>query len=63
MDCQERDRLIEARTKASHGVYAALGNDRRRLDFLEDMQKARAAERDAAARLRNTAPNTTVEAI
>ena len=50
-DCSERDRLIEALTKAAHSVYAAVASDRRHLDFLEDVQRARAAAREAAAAL------------
>jgi hypothetical protein len=51
MECHERDRLIEAVAKAAQGVYAALAGDRRRFDFVHDIQAARAVERDAAAAL------------
>jgi hypothetical protein len=51
MVCEERDRLIEAVTKAAHGVYAALAADRMRLDFVHDIQAARKAEREAASAL------------
>jgi hypothetical protein len=50
-DCSERDRLIGEVTSGAHEVYAALAGDRMRLDFVQDIQRARAAEREAAAAL------------